>query len=176
MLAVVAPIAVAGSASWAHQDGSLQSNGAVTVKSLSGGSYTSTQNPSGAIAKANQNAATQPPTVIIQATGSSSYMVAATRLRYNGNLGGVAGGTAKCVIEFGTGWRFAGIGHLYALASAVGTVNAWVDDPNGQSCNSWTDSGGTTGAAINYYGTNTFFYTTTPASCFGHAPVLCANF
>ncbi len=69
-LAALPPAAVAGSASWAHQAGALQSNGAVTVKSLSGGSYAGTQNPTGAVAKANQNAATQPPTVIIQATSS----------------------------------------------------------------------------------------------------------
>lgn len=42
----------------------------MTVKSLSGGSYTATQNPPGAVAKSNQNAATQPPTVIVQATTS----------------------------------------------------------------------------------------------------------
>ena len=71
-LAIAAVPAVAGSASWAHQAGSLSSNGAVTVKSLAGGSYAATQNPTGAVAKANQVASTQPPTVIIQATGSSN--------------------------------------------------------------------------------------------------------
>ena len=70
MLAGSAPAAVAGSTSWAHQAGSLSSNGSVTVKSIAGGSYSATQNPSGAIAKANQVAATQPPTVIVQATAS----------------------------------------------------------------------------------------------------------
>ena len=40
------------------------------MKSLAGGSYAATQNPTGAVAKASQNAATQPPTVIIQATSS----------------------------------------------------------------------------------------------------------
>ena len=56
---------------WAHQTAGFQSNGQVTVKSLAGGSYIGTQNPSGAVAKSNQSAATQPPTVIIQATASS---------------------------------------------------------------------------------------------------------
>ena len=51
----------------------MQSNGAVTVKSLSGGSYSATGNPSGAVAKANQNAATQPPTVVIQATSGPIF-------------------------------------------------------------------------------------------------------
>ena len=68
---VLTPAAVAGNASWAHQEGMVASNGAVTVKSLSGGSTAGTQNPTGAVAKANQTAATQPPTVIIQATGSA---------------------------------------------------------------------------------------------------------
>jgi len=67
---VLALPAVAGPVDWAHQNGSVQSNGAVTVKSLSGGSYSATGNPSGAVAKANQNAATQPPTVVIQATSA----------------------------------------------------------------------------------------------------------
>ena len=42
------------------------------MKSLAGGSYSATQNPTGAVAKSNQNAATQPPTVVIQATGSAA--------------------------------------------------------------------------------------------------------
>ena len=42
----------------------------MTIKSLIGGSYAGTQNPSGAVAKTNQNSATQAPTVIIQATAS----------------------------------------------------------------------------------------------------------
>ena len=71
MLAGSAPAARAGNASWAHQAGSLSSNGSVTVKSLTGGTYAATQNPTGAVAKANQTAATQPPTVIIQATASA---------------------------------------------------------------------------------------------------------
>ena len=40
------------------------------MKSLSGGAYAATQNPTGAVAKVNQVAATQPPTVVIQATSS----------------------------------------------------------------------------------------------------------
>ena len=47
----------------------MTSTGAIIVKSLSGGSYAGTQNPSGMIARSNQNAATQPPTVIISGSG-----------------------------------------------------------------------------------------------------------
>ena len=70
ILAVVPLAGSAGPVSWAHQDGSLSSNGAVTIKSLAGGSYSGTVNPMGAVAKANQSAVTQPPTVIVQATAS----------------------------------------------------------------------------------------------------------
>jgi hypothetical protein len=71
LAALLAAPTIAGPVNWAHQATGFQSNGAVTVKSLAGGSYSSTQNPTGAVAKANQNSSTQPPTVIIQATGSS---------------------------------------------------------------------------------------------------------
>lgn len=58
---------------WAHQAPGFQSNGAITVKSVSGGAYGGTENPSGAVAKPNQSAVTQPPTVIIQATSGSVF-------------------------------------------------------------------------------------------------------
>ena len=67
-----APASLAGPTGWAHQAAGFQSNGAVTVKSLAGGSYSGTQNPTGAVAKANQSAATQAPTVIIQATSGGA--------------------------------------------------------------------------------------------------------
>ena len=69
LIAATAPVA-AEPTGWAHQAAGFQSNGAVTVKSLAGSSYVGTQNPTGAVAKANQNAATQAPTVIIQATAA----------------------------------------------------------------------------------------------------------
>ena len=45
------------------------------MRSLSGGAYAATQNPTGAVAKANQNAATQPPTVVVQATSSLPIVI-----------------------------------------------------------------------------------------------------
>jgi hypothetical protein len=72
MITAAAP-AVAGSTGWAHQATGFQSNGAVTVKSISGGLYASTQNPTGAMAKTNQNTSVQAPTVVIQATGSTQF-------------------------------------------------------------------------------------------------------
>ena len=57
---------------WAWEAGKQTNNGAITIKSVSGGTtYSGTQNPTGAVAKTNQNAVTQPPTVIIQATGGA---------------------------------------------------------------------------------------------------------
>lgn len=56
---------------WAWDAGKQTNNGAITIKSVSGGTYSGTQNPTGAVAKTNQSAVTQPPTVIIQATGGA---------------------------------------------------------------------------------------------------------
>lgn len=73
MAALIAAAAPAGAQpAWAHQTPGFQSNGAITVKSLAGGTYGGMENPVGAAAKANQSAVTQPPTVIIQATGNSN--------------------------------------------------------------------------------------------------------
>ena len=116
MLAGSAPAARAGNASWAHQAGSLSSNGAVTVKSLAGGSTAAMQNPTGAIAKASQNAATQPPTVIIQATSSGavfSYKDDCYELRINSpsygtysyrGIGKISAGTFTGIVARPTGY------------------------------------------------------------------------
>lgn len=57
---------------WTWEAGKQTNNGAITLKSTDGStSYTGTQNPTGAVAKSNQTASTQPPTVIIQATSGS---------------------------------------------------------------------------------------------------------
>jgi hypothetical protein len=69
LLTVAAP--AAAQPAWAHQVPGFQSNGAITVKSLAGGFYGGTENPIGAVAKANQSAVTQPPTIIVQATTSA---------------------------------------------------------------------------------------------------------
>jgi len=61
----------AGTPKWTWEAGKQSSNGAITVKSTNGStSYSGTQNPTGAVAKTNQTAVTQPPTVIVQATSS----------------------------------------------------------------------------------------------------------
>lgn len=62
---------------WAWEAGKQSSNGAVTLKSTGNGSttYTGTQNPTGANVKVNQNAVTQPPTIIVQATGGSALSI-----------------------------------------------------------------------------------------------------
>lgn len=51
---------------WVWDAGKQTNNGAITIKAVSGGSYSGVQNPTGAAAKTNQSAVTQPPTVIVQ--------------------------------------------------------------------------------------------------------------
>lgn len=59
---------------WAWSAGKISNNGAVSVKSATGaGTLNAVQNPIGAVAKTNQSAVTQPPTVIIQATSNAGY-------------------------------------------------------------------------------------------------------
>lgn len=55
---------------WTWEAGKQTNNGAITIKSVNGSTtYSGTQNPTGAVAKTNQNAVTQPPTIIVQASG-----------------------------------------------------------------------------------------------------------
>ena len=83
MIALIAPGTTHAQATWAHQNGSLAPNGAVAIRSLSGGAYSGTQNPAGAVAKGAQAAATQPATVLIQATASQQELRTFVRLGVN---------------------------------------------------------------------------------------------
>ena len=175
-LAASTPAVVAGSASWAHQEGAVASNGAVNVKSLAGGTYAATQNPTGAIAKVNQVAATQPPTVVIQATNGGSYVMASTLTRYMGNLGGVAGATAKCVAEFGSGWRFAWTGLRTILPQGPAFQSTWIQDSAATAtCQNWTSSSGSdTGTGTNSMtagASNLYNF-----SCNSLMPITCVSF
>lgn len=60
---------------WAWDAGKQTNNGAIIIKSVSGGTtYSGTQNPTGSAVKMNQIASTQPPTVVIVAqAGLSCY-------------------------------------------------------------------------------------------------------
>ena len=148
LVAATAP-AGAGPTGWAHQAAGFQSDGAVTVKSLAGGTYAGTQNPTGAVAKANQNAATQAPTVIIQATGSQVAPVFFTSATFNGNLGGLAGANAKCSAEFGAGWKFADAGKLVTGAQPSTQLAAWVKmSYAGGDCQGWITGGSDSGPRI----------------------------
>ena len=70
-LSLAATVAFAAGPQWTWEAGK-QSTGAITLKSTDGSTtYSGTQNPTGAVAKTNQTAVTQPPTVIIQATSGS---------------------------------------------------------------------------------------------------------
>lgn len=66
-----AALAVGPGPQWTWAAGAQTNNGAIVLKSTNGSTtYSGTQNPTGAVAKVNQTAATQPPTVIVQATAS----------------------------------------------------------------------------------------------------------
>lgn len=74
---------------WAWSTGKITNNGSVTVRSANGSStYNAVKNPIGAVAKTNQSAVTQPPTVIIQATSGSSggYQQVMPLLAYDGSV------------------------------------------------------------------------------------------
>ena len=166
------PVA-AGPVDWAHQNGSVQSNGGVTVKSLSGGSYSATGNPRGAVAKANQNAATQPPTVVIQAT-SGNAQFALTTNSYTGDLGGKAGADAKCAAEYGGGWKFATAGQLVTAPPYIAGYQFWVHANN--SCVGWTNAtNGQYAAAWYMQGTNFPYWTSVSSQCNYTKPLMCTT-
>jgi len=59
---------------WTWEAGKQTNNGAITIKSTNGSTtYTGTQNPTGSAAKVNQNAATQPPTIVMPAAGYNRW-------------------------------------------------------------------------------------------------------
>jgi hypothetical protein len=112
LAAIVALAALAGTCqafaagpSWAHQNGSLNSNGAIVIKSLSGGSYNAVQNPTGAIAKTNQNAATQPPTVIVQATARPPVVVEGAACNAANDSMGIDAAQTMLLTCQGSVWR-----------------------------------------------------------------------
>lgn len=72
---IVALPAVASN--WMWETGQQSINGSITVRSSNGGgSQNVVQNPTGAVAKVDQSAVTQPPTIIVQQTGGGDcYLV-----------------------------------------------------------------------------------------------------
>lgn len=71
IVSVISLPVVAAGPQWTWEAGKQTNNGAITLKSTNGSTtYASTQNPTGAVVKTNQNAVTQPPMVIVQATAS----------------------------------------------------------------------------------------------------------
>ncbi len=175
----------AGAIQWTWEAGKQTNNGSISIKSVNGGStYPGSQNPTGAIARTNQSAVTQPPTVIIQATGGSGGMcVGTTRTLYDGNLGGLSGADAKCVAEFGSGWRFASIidaagcmgGVLFGPGGA--TVAPWYHNPGSSyTCANWTTNSGANGSylsPVSSSGVPVLDWGNT--SCSGSRPLICVK-
>jgi len=185
LIACMSPLAAGQK--WTWEAGKQTSNGQITVKSLSGSTtYSGTQNPTGAVAKTNQNAVTQPPTVIIQATGGGGACAAKTRSRYNGNLGGVTGADAKCAAEFGTGWRFAdlfsassciSIGIETTMANTYEIPWYWAGADDAWSCGKWTtNDSGTNGSYLTRQ-ISSGVYSLGPAfrDCSNQWPLLCVK-
>jgi hypothetical protein len=123
---------VAATTGWAHQAAGFQSNGAVNVKSLSGGTYSAIQNPSGAVAKPDQSAATQPHTVVVQATTGGFFNYGTDCFILNGPTGGTAIGLGKLTTptsftglaaSFSTGSGTGYAGALYLITMAAGGSN-----------------------------------------------------
>jgi hypothetical protein len=170
-----AALPAAAQPGWAHKGPDFNINGAITLQTRGGDSVTATQNPVGAVAKANQSAATQPPTVIIQATASSTPILMMTAVTYTGNLGGVAGADAKCVAEFGASWKFAEIGKLQVGVAPTGEVLAWIHDAASNSCQGWTSSSGTYTNRM-FKGGNSSSWASTTSSCNVTARLACINF
>ncbi len=184
LIACMSPLAAAQK--WTWEAGKQTSNGQITVKSLSGSTtYSGTQNPTGAVAKTNQNAVTQPPTVIIQATGGGGACVAKTRTRYAGNLGGVSGADAKCAAEFGTGWRFADLFSASSCISipidtSVSTYELpwyWAGGDGALSCNNWTNNdSGTNGTYLSkQISSGVYFLGPAVRGCDNPWPLLCVK-
>ncbi len=182
LLGFAQSVVAAGSAQWTWEAGKQTNNGSVTVKSVTGSStYSGTQNPTGAAAKTNQIAVTQPPTVIIQATGGGTTpCIAMTRNAYAGNLGGRAGGDAICAGELGAGWRFGTLLDVGACARLSDLAESpWVDNYVGSgnnNCNLWSTSApGVNGMRLNIIATPDRWGRTTN-NCSQAAPLVCAKY
>lgn len=163
---------------WAHQAPGFQSNGAITVKSLVGGAYGGTENPTGAVVRSNQSAVTQPPTVIIQATGSAVAFETTTAL-YSGNLGGIAGANAKCQAEFGAGWKMVTLGKLTS-ASTYAALYGWIVAPGStaNSCSGYTSANSfSSGSALQASGGsgNAAIWSNVSANCSTPIPIVCSS-
>lgn len=71
---VFSATAFAAEPQWTWEAGKQTNNGSITIKSIDGSTtYTGTQNPTASSVKVNQNAATQPPTIIMPAGGYNRW-------------------------------------------------------------------------------------------------------
>jgi len=110
-LVVLSGPALAAPPQWTWEAGKQTNNGAITIKSTNGStSYSGTQNPTGAVAKTNQNAVTQPPTVIIQATSSGGYSESIPMVSIGTNT------IPTCPVGFTSAFSKFGAGYLSATA------------------------------------------------------------
>ena len=135
---------------WAWDAGKQTNNGAITIKSVSGGTtYSGTQNPTGAVAKTNQSAVTQPPTVIVQ--GSQCGFTHSTYSRIvsgSGTLNPPADAVAMRVAVIGGGGGGCAASNIVpasVITYVIGTGGAGATSPS-----SPTDGGNTTATFTGY--------------------------
>ncbi|WP_323011478.1 hypothetical protein [Castellaniella sp.] len=125
---------------WMWETGQQSINGSITVRSTNGGaSQNVVQNPTGAVAKVDQSAVTQPPTIIVQQTGGGDcylvfFNVSGTpkMLMGNGIFEGstftgmlygtkTAGYFRECGTDASCAWNSATYGYSgYGIVSVVG--------------------------------------------------------
>lgn len=142
--------ALAAGPQWTWEAGKQTNNGAITLKSTNGSTtYSGTQNPTGAVAKTNQSAVTQPPTVIIQATSSGQVF------NYKDDCW-IFGLPAPTPLNGWTsGARFIGAGKIDTTASTFTGILGWI----GGMANSNYDGGAQVMSALtgmSFSGTSTY--------------------
>lgn len=177
LVALAGPSLAAGP-QWTWEAGKQTNNGAITIKSTNGSTtYSGTQNPTGAVTKINQNAVTQPPTIIIQATSGGGQVevipmlvvntttlpvcLAGYSIFWSGNS--TVHGFSPSIFNAG-GTRFSLAG-FYAPSSS-GTIYGWLID------NAPLDAPAAVGAGVVYSGASTWWRSSPPPSW---AAVLCSK-
>ena len=99
-----------------------------------------------------------------------------TRSVFTGNLGGWSGADAKCVADFGSGWRFATAGNIsggIGVPGEVGWGSVYRYGSNGQ-CVDWTN--GTASYNGTRIGATSGVLGVASVSCGDQNPVWCCNF
>lgn len=113
--------------------------------------------------------------------GGGSATCGTTRTIYNGDLGGFSGADAKCVADFGPGWRFATWGNLASglrMQHPNGSINGWVIqygvnvDAPAHTCAGWSSGESSMNGTVYAIGN----FGSAPNGCMARYPIWCCNF